>query len=104
MVRVDVQEIGRAVFHNPPHGDGLPGEEVDFAPRDAVFGLDAAAVVSVGLWALWCGGGVVFVGERPRFGPGAWTGRNLRPGKNGRANCSCRGAAAASRCRSFRRR
>ena len=56
-----------------PYGDGLPGEEVGAAAGDGVAALDAAAVAAGRLWALWGGGGGdgVFVGERPRVGPGA---------------------------------
>ncbi|MCB8953078.1 MAG: hypothetical protein H6650_13805 [Ardenticatenales bacterium] len=50
-----------------PYGDGLPGEEVGAALGDGVAAVDAAGR----LWALWRRGGGVFVGERPRFGPGA---------------------------------
>lgn len=52
VVAVQVEQVTRSTLDHLPHGDGLPGEEVDFAPGDGVFGLDAAAVVSVGLRAL----------------------------------------------------
>ena len=47
-----------------PYGDGLPGEEVGAALGDGVAAVDAAGR----LWALWRGGGGVFVGEGQPFG------------------------------------
>ncbi|MCB8950426.1 MAG: hypothetical protein H6650_00275 [Ardenticatenales bacterium] len=68
---MQVQQVVGLARDDLPHGDGLPGEEVDAALDDGVAALDAA-VVAVALWVLWGGGGDgVVVGKRPGVGPGA---------------------------------
>ena len=100
VVAVQVQQVVGLARDDLPHGDGLPGEEVDAALDDGVAALDAAAVAVGRLRALRHGGGSFLVGKRPGVGPGAGLGRSLRPDRHGRARSSCRGGVATNRCRS----
>ena len=71
VVAVQVQQVVGLARDDLPHGDGLPGKEVDAALDDGVAALDAAAVVVGRLRALRHGGGSFLVGKRPGVGPGA---------------------------------